>query len=183
MRKKFLVFLCIGLIMCLVSCKKSTTCNGSFYDCYILSKDYDNLIAVDNVYQKITIDEFKTKLENKDDFIVYYGQPNCSFCLKNVAFFDLNAKALNIEIIYYIESDIFNNNDKQADILQALCGFDSDNAPTKAPRLWSFVDGKYYQGMRHFVTSTDVNFNESSKLLMESFLKEVLKEEIVCFKN
>ncbi len=168
MNKKIIFLMTIFImILSLASCKKN------FYSEY---KDaYD--LAADNVYEEISIDDFYNKLDNKDSFIVYYGQKECINCLMNVGFFDKNAKKLGIEKIYYLRSKILdaNGDEKRVQTLQARVGFDNDNSPDASPRLWAFIDGIYNKGMANFVTKDDELYDNASYKLMAYYLDIIQK--------
>lgn len=155
------------MILSLASCKKS------FYSEY--KNAYD--LASDNVYEEISIDDFYNKLDNKESFIVYYGQKECINCLMNVGFFDKNAKKLGIEKIYYLRSKILDadGDEKRVQTLQARVGFDSENSPDASPRLWVFIDGSYSKGMQSFVSDSDELFDDASYKLMTYYLEIMQK--------
>ena len=147
----------------------TTSCSTSFYSkyrgAYLLEKDH--------IYEEITLDQLYEKMENKEDFVVYYGQKECSSCYSSVGFINKNAVDQGVETIYYLEAKIlsFGGDENRIASMQAKIGFDELNTPDAAPRLWCFIDGEYKTGMSNFTDIENLPFYNSSIELFSYYIE------------
>lgn len=114
MKKKILLLMLLTLtIVGVTGCSKSESKNN---DAHKFKEEYESFNDKKNdyfEYRKLNIDEdnpfvFATdqeiveKIENKESFIVYFGDPQCPWCRSIVEQVIKSAKANGIEKIYYV---------------------------------------------------------------------------------
>lgn len=106
--------------------------------------DYRTLnIDEDNSFVFITDEELVKKIENKDTFIVYFGDPQCPWCRSVVEQATKSAKENGIDKIYYLRFWDKFHEEKIRDVYE----LDEDNKPrlkqegSKAyPKLLEYLD-------------------------------------------
>lgn len=172
--KKIIIFLLLFVLSIHTTSCYEKPCNDTIFNCYIMSWETDKPLQEDNVYFEITKEELYEKINSKESFILYYGQPECSVCLNNVGYFDENAKKLEIEKIYYLKSTVLSRKTDTdfIDTFVALTGVSSESSPDKLPQLWGFINGNYRLSMRNYLNKDDINLGSASKNFMEEFLLE-----------
>ena len=131
--KKIYVFLLVIICLSLTACGKKIN-----IDSLRFKLDYENLngevnasgkehrtikIDEDNPYEEITTKELLKKIENKETFYVYFGDPLCPWCRSVLEKSIEVAKESKVKKIYYIQIWDYNGNE----ILRSKYSLDKNN--------------------------------------------------------
>lgn len=126
MKKKILIILIITIIPILTACnitKVEDTSAYKFKEEYEKVNNEENAkgqqyrkLSIDTVnpFVKITPEELLEKINNNEEFYVYFGSPYCPWCRSVIETCIASAKKQNVKRIYYI--DIWN--DKREEVLR-----------------------------------------------------------------
>lgn len=194
MKKKILLILL--LIVGLIGLTACNNQNGKITDAKKFKEEYESFNDRENEYFKyrnISIDEdnpfiyttaedIVEKIENKETFIVYFGDPECPWCRSVIEQAIKSAKEKNIEKIYYVRVwDGFHN-----EILRDVYELNEGT-----PTIKSKGTDAYYKLLNYFdelledYTLTDENENtikvNEKRLFAPSFvsIKKGLAEELI----
>ena len=139
MKKIIYVLLAFVFLFTLVGCET----NDVTTEAKAFKEDYEKLngtearnghthrvVSIDenNPFVKITSDEIVTKMDNKDSFYLYVGDPKCPWCRSVVETFIKKANEFEIERVYYIRfwddnynevfRDVYELNDNNEPVLE-----------------------------------------------------------------
>lgn len=113
--KAFGVILCVFTVLLTL-----TSCSG--YDFY---EDWHNAgatIEKENIYQLITLDEAKQKIDNKDTFVLIYASSSNSESVKVISSFQAQAEYLQRTdaVIYYLNSSEFTSTSDRTKVRETI---------------------------------------------------------------
>ena len=113
--KAFGVILCVFTVLLTL-----TSCSG--YDFY---EDWHNAgatIEKENIYQLITLDEAKQKIDNKDTFVLIYASSSNSESVKVISSFQAQAEYLQRTdaVIYFLNSSEFTSTSDRTKVRETI---------------------------------------------------------------
>lgn len=121
-----------------------------------------------NSYQKISLNTFKNKVNNKDSFVLILGSATCGYCESYKYTVDEIIKENQINV-YYI--DIYNLSEKQVDEIVALTNF-GEGYQLSTPTTLFFKDGVEddQSGYNRIIGNKDKEFVEN-KLRINGYIE------------
>ncbi len=143
-------FLVLGIFGCTKKTKEPTESSLAFKNEYETLNGKENAFGKQhrtvsipevNPFEKITPEELVTKLENKETFYVYFGDPLCPWCRSVIEKATLVANKNNIDKIYYIK--IWDDNGNE--VLRSKYKLNKKNKP----ELVTPAASTYYTIMDH----------------------------------
>lgn len=69
-------------------------------------------LSTTHVFDKISYSEFKKKMNNKEEFILFYGKKDCEACQARINDLNSTAQTLNVKVIYYLDANSLSDTQK-----------------------------------------------------------------------
>lgn len=131
----FVVALVLGLAL--------TSCKGyNFYNEFV---EAGADIEKDNIFEVLTLEQVKTKIENDETFVLLYGTAESSSCVNVVTSLQAQAEYLEEETdtIYFMDAtDYIESSKKRKEIREALNIKDPMDSLSDAPVIVIYKKGK-----------------------------------------
>ena len=180
MKKNLLLFLI--LLLCMTGCAKTSVSEDAKlfkeeYESFNNEKNdyfaYRNIELVDDnpiIYS--TDAKIVKKIENKESFIVYFGDPECPWCRSIVEQALLSAKENNIKQIYYVR--FWNGFHKE--IIRDVYELDDNNTPVVKEKgsdayykLLEYLDGVLKEYTLKDKNNDEIQVNEK-RIFLPNFV-------------
>lgn len=142
--KKITNILILGLF-CLMVCTMSSC--GKIKNELII--DYPSLENEEVVIKNISVADVKSKIENKDTFVLMMGFPACPWCQAVISTYNLVSKNLHVDNTFYVNIKDARDNEESIDhstylFLKEYCkvALDAEKDRINAPTIIVVKNGK-----------------------------------------